>query len=110
MPLNNKCTSVEHNQTTQVEWNTDKNADVESVKTSTKVALNHGDCKTTWTMANDKFSVSADAKALDQDGWNIKVGGSYEDKPAKKEWKADVCTHVSSPDLSGAHAFLHVSC
>lgn len=93
--------------TSQSEWKND--AKVESEKTASKLAIDHGACKTTYGFANDKMTFDAAGEALDQDGWKAKIGASAETKQAKGEWKVTGSADVKSPDLGGAKAALNVS-
>lgn len=47
-------------------------------KTASKLKINHGDCTTTYAFANDKMSVDAKGKAVDDDGWRVDIGGNLE--------------------------------
>lgn len=64
-----------------------------------------------WTVgfANDKFSGSAGGQLFKDQDWTANATGSYETKPAKKEWKSTGAATISSPDFSGVRAFVNVS-
>jgi hypothetical protein len=51
-------------------------------KTTSKLKINHGDCTTTYTFANDKMAFEGKGKALDDDGWRVDITGSGEVKQA----------------------------
>lgn len=100
-----KKVTVDHSYTQQYEFKDNKKVDSE--KNATKITIAHGDCKTSWSFANDKFATTANAKAFDQDGWKANVSSLFELKPAKEEWKLEGNSSVSSPDLGGARAFFN---
>jgi len=102
-----KCVSVDNSWTSQSEWKGDN--EVASEKTATKVGINHGDCKTSWTFANDKFAFNAQAFAFAQDGWKLHLGGGSESKPAKGDWKVEGSADVQSPDFGGAQLWLNLA-
>jgi hypothetical protein len=60
------------------------------------------------TAANDKWSVKASGPLV-KDDWKINGSALFEGKPAKKEWKAELSTSITSPDFSGVKAFVNVS-
>ena len=79
-------------------------------KTSSKLKINHGDCTTTYTFANDKMAFEGKGKALDDDGWRVDLTGSGEVKQAKSEWKVGGALDVRGSDLGGAKLAMNVSC
>lgn len=99
--------TVGHTWTKQTEWKND--AYVESVKTASKFGLKAHGVRSTAGFANDKFSFSAGGQILKEQDWTVDTTGSFETKPAKKEWKATGATTVASPDFSGVKAFVNVS-
>jgi len=78
-------------------------------KTASKLKLDHGDCVTTWAFANDKMSMDAKGKAYNEDGWKSNVGGAYEIKQAKSEWKATGSFDVKTPDMGGVKAAINAT-
>ena len=78
-------------------------------KTASKLKINHGDCTTTYAFANDKMSIDAKGKAVDDDGWRVDIGGNYEVKQAKGEWKASGSLDIKASDLGGAKMSVNVS-
>ena len=99
--------TVDHAYTKQTEWKNE--AVAESVKNTTKVTIAHGECKTTWAFANDKFATTAAAKAYADEDWKVDVNALLESKPAKEEWKVEGGAAISSPDFGGARTFFNVS-
>jgi len=49
--------------------------------------MNHGDCTTSYTFANDKMAFDAKGKAYYEDGWKSDIAFAAETKQAKSEWK-----------------------
>lgn len=101
-----KKVTVDHAYTKQTEWKNEKVA--ESVKNTTKVTIAHGECKTTWAFANDKFATTAAAKAYADEDWKVDVNALLESKPAKEEWKVEGGAAISSPDFGGARTFFNI--
>ena len=106
-----KHVNVSQTYTRQHEWTGEGEAQArtDSEKSSSAFVINHGDCKTTWTFAHDKFSMKAAAKAFDQEGWKGNVNAAIEHKPAKGEWKIAPTLAVQSPDFSGVSMWFNVS-
>jgi len=46
---------------------------------------------------------------LVSDDWKVNGSALYEGKPAKKSWKLEASAAVTSPEISGAKAFVNVS-
>jgi len=78
-------------------------------KTNTKLKINHGDCSTTYTFANDKLAFEGKGKAVDQDGWRVDLTGAGEYKPEKDDWKVSATLNVNGKDLGGAKLAFEVS-
>lgn len=97
--------SLEHSKTAKSEWKDGKKAD--SCKTETKLNFTEGDVTISETFSSDKYYLSADGKALDQDGWTVKLHGGVEFKPVKGDWKVDAGTQIKSNDFgNGTRAWL----
>jgi len=77
-------------------------------KNSSKVSLKHSDAKWTVTAANDKWALNLNGPLV-KDDWKVDGTAAYEAKPIKKEWKVNVSANVTSPEISGAKAFVNVS-
>eukprot|EP00354_Favella_ehrenbergii_P010587 CAMPEP_0170460906 /NCGR_PEP_ID=MMETSP0123-20130129/7047_1 /TAXON_ID=182087 /ORGANISM="Favella ehrenbergii, Strain Fehren 1" /LENGTH=238 /DNA_ID=CAMNT_0010725865 /DNA_START=40 /DNA_END=756 /DNA_ORIENTATION=+ len=71
-------------------------------KTVSKLKINHGDCTTTYTFANDKMAFDAKGKAVDDDGWRVDIGAAGEVKQADKKWKVTGSLDIKGSDLGGA--------
>jgi len=99
--------TVGHTWTRQTEWKND--ASVESLKTASKFGLKAHGIRSTAGFANDKFSFSAAGQLLKEQDWTVDATGSFETKPAKKEWKATGAATVASPDFSGVKAFVNLN-
>lgn len=101
---------MELNKVWQQGWKDDKpDPSVPAEKSSSKLKLNHGDCTTTWGFASDKFSLNANAKLYEADGYKSTVTAGCEAKPAKPEYKGTGEVTLSTPDLGGAKFGLNVS-
>lgn len=63
-----------------------------------------------WTVgfANDKFSGSAGGQLFKDKDFAVNATGSYETKPAKKEWKSTGAATISA-DFNDVKAFVNVS-
>jgi len=71
-------------------------------KTSSKLKINHGDCTTTYTFANDKMAFDAKGKAVDDASWRVDIGMAAEAKQAESKWKVTGNLDVKGKDLGGA--------
>lgn len=78
-------------------------------KTSTKLKINHGDCTTTYSFANDKMGFDAKGKAVNDDGMKVDIGGAGEVKQAKGEWKTTGSIDIKAKDVGGANVAINVS-
>jgi len=67
-----------------------------------KLKLNHGDCQSSYTFANDKTAFDAIGKVVDDADWNITLFGAGETKQDKSEWKGTAKLAVIGKDLGGA--------
>ena len=77
-------------------------------KTTSKLKLDHGDCKTSWTYSNEKFAMSGDGKLLTGD-YKSNLTGGAEYKFLKDEWKLTGLLTLATPDFSGAKINTSVS-
>jgi len=80
----------------------------ESEKTSSKLKINHGDCTTSYTFANDKMAIEGKGKAVDDDGWRVDLTGAVEVKQAKAEWKVSGAMDIKAADLGGAKLAMNI--
>ena len=96
-------------QTGWTEGGKEVDASVPAEKTSSKLKINHGQCTTTWSFTNDKFSGNGNGVLYDADGYKSTLSGSLENKPAKGEWKAVGEATLKTPDLGGARLGVNVS-
>ena len=71
-------------------------------KTTTKLKVDHGDCKTETAFSNEKFSLKADAVLLSKDGYKSTLLTTLEAKYLKETWKASGVLSLVTPDLGGA--------
>jgi len=71
--------------------------------------LNHGDCQTSYTFANDKTAFDGVGTVVDDADWKVTVAGAYETKQDKAEWKATGKLNVNGKDLGGAQMGFNVS-
>jgi len=78
-------------------------------KTSSKLKINHGDCTTTYSFANDKMGFDAKGKAVDDDGMKVSIGGAGEVKQAKSEWKGTASMDINAKDVGGANVAINAS-
>ena len=95
-----------HSWTQQQEWTGDKYA--QAIKNATKIGMKHSDTNFDLAAANDKWSFKA-GHPLVSDDWKVNGSVNVEQKPAKNETKVTVASTVTSPDMSGAKAFMNVS-
>ena len=65
--------------------------------------------QTSWSFCNDKFTVGAKGDPLGLKDYPSTTGVSYENKPAKGEFKAKLNFDVSTPDMSGVRLWENVS-
>lgn len=93
----------------KVEQKVDGDVVSEVEKTSSKLKINHGDCTTTYTFANDKQAWDAKGKAVDDNGLRVDISGNGEIKQAKGEWKLGAGLDVKHNDCGGAKVALNVS-
>ena len=78
-------------------------------KTSSKLKINHGDCTSTYTFANDKMAFDAKGKVTDDSDWKVDLSGNGEIKQAKSEWKIGGALDIVAKDLGGAKLAMNVS-
>lgn len=71
-------------------------------KTTTKLKVDHGDCKTETAFSSEKFSLKADAVLLSKDGYKSTLQTTLEAKYLKEAWKASGVFSLVTPDLGGA--------
>ena len=60
------------------------------------------------TAANDKWAANLSGPLYSED-WKVEGAADFEHKPAKKAHTAKADLTVTSPDISGAKAFVKVS-
>jgi len=77
-------------------------------KTSRKVKINHGDCTSSYTLANDKMAFDASGKLVDEKDMKVDIGGAAEIKQKKGSYKLTGKLSASASDLGGAKAALNV--
>ena len=78
-------------------------------KTSRKVKINHGDCTSSYTLANDKMAFDATGKLVDEKDMRVDIGGAAEIKQKKGAYKLTGKLAAAASDLGGAKAALNVS-
>lgn len=77
-------------------------------KNNRKLKINHGDCKTSLTFANDKMAAESIGKAVTEKDMKVDIGLGGEIKQAKGEWKITAKLNALASDLGGAKAGLNV--
>lgn len=77
-------------------------------KTVRKLKINHGDCTSTYTFANDKMAFEATGKAVTEGDFTMDITGGAEMKQKKGEWKVFGKLAAKAKDLGGAKAALNV--
>jgi hypothetical protein len=75
-------------------------------KSKIVVKLDHGDCKTDWTLANDKTAIGAMGTLVNDNDYTVKLGGTFENKAAKDEWKVVGKLEAAAADVGGAKVSL----
>jgi hypothetical protein len=87
----------------QTAW---KNGDLDTSKPkekeTTKLKIDHGDCKTETAFSSEKFSLKADAVLFSKDGYKSTIQTTLEAKYLKEAWKASGVFSLVTPDLGGA--------
>ena len=78
-------------------------------KNNRKLKINHGDCKTSLTFANNKMAAESIGKLVTEKDMKVDVGLGGEIKQAKGEWKITAKLNALASDLGGAKAGLNVS-
>jgi hypothetical protein len=71
-----------------------------------KVKMDHGDCKTDYAFANDKFETNAMGVAVNDADWNVKVGAGGVAKQDKNDYKLSFKSEIHGKDVGGAQAHL----
>lgn len=78
-------------------------------KSVRKLKINHGDCTTSYTFANDKMAFEANANVLKEKEYTVDVTAAAEMKQKKGEWKLTGKLATKANDLGGAKAAVNVS-
>jgi hypothetical protein len=81
------------------EWDKEKLASKKSEKNTTSVAHSKDGKKISFGFASDAFKQGLSGN-LYNDDWKVDSTVAFEEKPAKKEWKAKNTYAVSSPVLA----------
>ena len=95
----------------KVEQTSDKKTKEEgsATKTSSKLKINHGDCTTTYTFANDKMAFDGRGIAVNDNDWKVDLYAGGEVKQVKEEWKITGGIDAAGKDLGGAKLNVNVS-
>ena len=80
-----------------------------ATKTSSKLKINHGDCTTTYTFANDKMAFDGRGIAVNDNDWKVDIYAGGEVKQVKEEWKITGGIDAAGKDLGGAKLNVNVS-
>merc|ERR1712156_1351076 len=67
-----------------------------------KLKINHGDCTTTYTFANDKMAFEGKGTAVNDNDWKVDIYAGGEVKQVKEEWKISGGIDAAGKDLGGA--------
>ncbi len=97
---------MNHTWTKQQEWKADKYDVTE--KSASKVNIKVQSAKLALTAANDKWATNLSGPLYTED-WKVEGAADFEHKPAKQAYTAKADLTVTSPDISGAKAFVKVS-